>query len=304
MHHMNTTVSKLPEEGGCGYYRLLVEWNSNSFKVVLLQNGYAWNGHASHGHTEQLSQLLQLSVEEYVNETKLALSTQGGARHFTYLVEDGKFVWKKLDQCSKIRMKYGYIQLEETPYCEAAELMLDSLLEQCCNIKMEVDGQQKANMVKEQEKAVLMEKLVEYKKQKLEMEHQLYGRFLAVLNSKKEYIQQLEERLLAGNKQPAVTERSIHKPVQDESSPDHYDSETDIEITDDEKKADRILLGDTDNLFDDDRKPLSAIPKRISRRRRHILESEAGTSSRKVTRTTVESGHTRMFSTQDLLDDF
>jgi hypothetical protein len=68
---------------------------------------------ATHGHTEQLSQLLQLSVEEYMNETKLALSTQGGAIHFTYLVEDGSFVWKKLDQCSKIRMKYGYIQLQE-----------------------------------------------------------------------------------------------------------------------------------------------------------------------------------------------
>jgi hypothetical protein len=42
---MNTTVSKLPEDGGCGYYRLLVEWNSDSFKVVLLRNGCAWNGH-------------------------------------------------------------------------------------------------------------------------------------------------------------------------------------------------------------------------------------------------------------------
>jgi hypothetical protein len=40
-----------------------------------------------------------------------------------------------------------------------------------------------------------MEKLVEYKKQKLEMERQLFGQFVAVLNSKKEYIQQLEEGL-------------------------------------------------------------------------------------------------------------
>ncbi|PNF36435.1 hypothetical protein B7P43_G15890 [Cryptotermes secundus] len=254
---MNTTLSKLPEDGGCGCYRLLVEWNSYSFKVVLLQNGYAWNGHASHGHIEQLSQLLQLSVEEYMNETKLALSTQGGARHFTYLIEDGRFVWKKLDQCSKIRMKYGYIQLQETTYYEAAEVMLDSLLEQYCNIKMEADGLQKTNMVAER----------------------------------------------AGNKQPAVTERSIHEPVQDESSPDHYDSETDVEITDDERKTDRILLSVTDNLFDDDRKPLSTIPKRVSRPKRHVLESEAGPSSRKVTRTTVESGHTREFSSQDLLED-
>jgi hypothetical protein len=51
-----------------------------------------------------------------MKETILALSTQGGARHFTYLVEDGNFVWKKLDQCSKIRMKYGYIQLEEVRF--------------------------------------------------------------------------------------------------------------------------------------------------------------------------------------------
>jgi hypothetical protein len=40
-----------------------------------------------------------------------------------------------------------------------------------------------------------MEKLVQYKAEKLEMERQLTGQFLAVLNAKKEYIQQLEERL-------------------------------------------------------------------------------------------------------------
>jgi hypothetical protein len=40
-----------------------------------------------------------------------------------------------------------------------------------------------------------MKKLVEYKKQKLEMERELFGRFTVVLNSKKEYIQQLEDRL-------------------------------------------------------------------------------------------------------------
>lgn len=110
--------------------------------------------------------------------------------------------------------------------------------------------------------------------------------------------------LPAGNKQPAVTEHNIHEPVQDESSPDHYDSETDVEITDDERKIDKILLGVTDNFFDDDRQALSTIPKRVSHPKRHVLESEAGTSSRKVTRTTAESGHTRKFSTQDLLDDF
>jgi hypothetical protein len=60
-----------------------------------------------------MSQLLKLSAEDYINETKAALSTQGGANHFTYLVEDGQFMWKKLDQCSNIKIKYGCIQLAE-----------------------------------------------------------------------------------------------------------------------------------------------------------------------------------------------
>ena len=39
-----------------------------------------------------------------------------------------------------------------------------------------------------------MEKLVQYKAEKLEMEQRLTGQFLAVLNAKKEYIWKLEER--------------------------------------------------------------------------------------------------------------
>lgn len=35
----------------------------------------------------------------------------------------------------------------QTSYCEAAEVMIDSLLEQCCNIKLEVEGLQKTDMV-------------------------------------------------------------------------------------------------------------------------------------------------------------
>ena len=68
---------------------------------------------ASDDHIQLLSQLLQLSVTDYMNETKSALSTQGGSTDYTYSIEGGQFVWKKLDQCSKIRMKYGYIQLQE-----------------------------------------------------------------------------------------------------------------------------------------------------------------------------------------------
>ncbi|XP_021936235.1 uncharacterized protein LOC110837903 isoform X2 [Zootermopsis nevadensis] len=236
---------------------------------------------ASHDHTEQMSQLLQLSVKDYITETKVALSTQGGASHFTYVVEDGQFMWKKLDQLSNIKIKYGCIQLAETPYHEAAEQMLDSLLEQCCSVKTEVTSLQETNIIATQERTVLMKKLVEYKKQKLEMEMRLFGQFLGVLNSKKEYIQQLENGL------PAATNKNSHKPVQ------HEGSAKEVE--------DSSPQGNVDDLFDDMRKPVSVIPKRISRPKRHGSEAAAGPSSRKVTRAAADGEQS---DTRCLLDDF
>ena len=43
--HMNTTACKLPEEAGGGYCMLWVEWHPCSFRILLLGNGSAWNGH-------------------------------------------------------------------------------------------------------------------------------------------------------------------------------------------------------------------------------------------------------------------
>ncbi|GFG31521.1 hypothetical protein Cfor_09178 [Coptotermes formosanus] len=42
---MNTTACKLPEETGGGYCVLCVEWNPGNFRILLLLNGSAWNGH-------------------------------------------------------------------------------------------------------------------------------------------------------------------------------------------------------------------------------------------------------------------
>lgn len=282
---------------------LWVEWHPCSLRIVILGNGCAWNGHASEDHVRQFSRLLQLSVEDYMNETKSALSTNGGSTDYTYLVKDGQFVWKKLDQCSRVRMKYGYIQLEETVYHEAAEIMLDSLLQQYSNLKMEIVNLQTTNTAAKRERAVLMEKLVQYKAEKLEMEQQLTGRFLAVLNAKKEYIQQLEERLHVGSKQLLVTQSSSQKPVQQDSSQCHYDSDTETETTDDERKVDSSFLSDTDDLFQDNKTTFSNIPKRINLWKRHNVEAVAGPSSRRVSGGTVASGHDEELSVQDLLND-
>ncbi|XP_069681908.1 DNA repair protein XRCC4 [Periplaneta americana] len=324
---MNTTVSCLPQESEEGSYRIRVEWKDDSFNILLLHNGSAWSGHASYNHVERISRSLDLSVEDYITETKAVLSTQGGAHNFTYVIEDDQFIWKKQDQQTKIKIKYGYIDLEKAPILETGEKMLDSLLEQCSNLKAKVLELQEINTRTTKERGILMEKLVEYKKQKLKMEKDLLSRFLAVLNSKKEYIRQIEKKLTDNvsinnheedahfddSDDPKPSNSKANKPKQAERDSDHYDSDTEVEDTDEELKASTPPRVDTDFPDDDDllqdvKPSVSIIPKRTARAKRTTVRTlrdpVAGPSMSKVTRPTLENGHAAEFNTQDLLDEF
>ena len=106
-----------------------------------------------------------------------------------------------------------------------------------------------------------------------------------------------------GSEQPLVAQSSAQKPVQQDSSQCHYDSDTETETTDDERKVDFSFLSDTDDLFTDDKTTLRNIPKLINLRKRLNVEAVAGPSSRRVSGGTVASGHDEQFSTQDMLDD-
>jgi hypothetical protein len=107
----------------------------------------------------------------------------------------------------------------------------------------------------------------------------------------------------AGSKQAVVMQESSKKLVQQDSSHCHYDSDTETETTDDERKVDTSFLSDTDDLLNDDKTTFSNIPKHINLRKRHIVEVVAGPSSRKVSGGAVASGCDEEFSVQDMLND-
>ena len=104
-----------------------------------------------------------------------------------------------------------------------------------------------------------------------------------------------------------MTQSSSQKLVQQDSSQCHYDSDTETETTDDERKVDSSFLSDTDDLFKDDKTTFSNIPKHINLRKRHNVEAVAGPSSRRELRRksggTVATGRDEEFSTQDMLND-
>jgi hypothetical protein len=106
-----------------------------------------------------------------------------------------------------------------------------------------------------------------------------------------------------GSKQLHGTQSSYQKPVQQDSSQGHYDSDTEMETTDDERKVDSSFLSDTDDLFQDNKTTFSNIPKHINVWKKHNVEAVAGPSSRRVSGGTVASGHDEELITQDMLND-
>ncbi|CAG2059276.1 unnamed protein product, partial [Timema podura] len=76
-----------------------------------------------------LSRQLFLGNEEYINETRKALTSDGGDEQFTYSIENHQFSWKKVDVETDIRVKYGFVHLMNVPVFEAFENMIDILLD-------------------------------------------------------------------------------------------------------------------------------------------------------------------------------
>lgn len=275
---------------------MLIDWKDESFDILVMQNQSAWLGSASGDHVKQLSQFVDMTIEDYMNETKTALSTLGGLAQFSYHIVDDQFVWKKVIQ-DDIKMRFGFVSLNETSYAESSAKVLDALMEQNCSLQVEVDGLQKTKKKTTAERAVLMEKLVEYKKQKLEMERTLYSQFVAVLNKKKQVLQQVHaDDGLNGNKIPSSTTMT--------NNSDHYDSDTEFEDTDNEGKDSTRKVSD-EELFETEGKSTASIPRRIGRQKRISQQSidKPGPSKKKPFTVKKSEPSPDTTNTQDLWDE-
>lgn len=62
--------------------------------------------------TADLLDQLSMTEIEYVEETKKALTTHGGAENFAYTIDCDKFTWKKCIS-KDMSVKFGYILLQK-----------------------------------------------------------------------------------------------------------------------------------------------------------------------------------------------
>nr|CAD7455741.1 unnamed protein product [Timema tahoe] len=127
--HESVKTRILPKEGSNKFYRLQTEWDGESFSMLILDEVSAWTGKLSSLELNHLSRQLFLGNEEYINETRKALTSDGGDEQFTYAIENHQFSWKKVDVETDIRVKYGFVHLMNVPVFEAFENMIDILLD-------------------------------------------------------------------------------------------------------------------------------------------------------------------------------
>ncbi|KAK3926173.1 DNA repair protein XRCC4 [Frankliniella fusca] len=151
--------------------------------------------------SEETSSIIQefgLDSSQYNEEMKTALGTQKlNSRElssFTYCLENNVFSWKK-SVADGVFAKLGSVNVKKVAVAETYEEILDKLVQKlsACEESIEELRNENISLRKDCNKAIA--KVKELANVKDEWERTLYGRFISLLNTKKEKILSLEEEL-------------------------------------------------------------------------------------------------------------
>lgn len=143
---------------------------------------------------------MEIEYNSFLSETKTAITTNNGAPQFNYLINEDEFIWKK-DSTEKLKIIYGKANLEK---CETFQNILFNSIDIISYLKSQL-----ADYKKEQVTGI--DQINDFKKLleqatncKEENEKDVFKKFICLLNSKKEKINELrssvrEERLPSTN---------------------------------------------------------------------------------------------------------
>lgn len=77
----------------------------------------------------QMSRLLEMSSDAYLEDCKASLTTNDGKPGLVYAVEDGHFVWKRVeDEDTGIKIKMGMVPLQPASFVETIQEMMSAAL--------------------------------------------------------------------------------------------------------------------------------------------------------------------------------
>ncbi|XP_071447335.1 DNA repair protein XRCC4-like [Hetaerina americana] len=208
---MDIYICKIPLENLPGEsVPVYTTWTDNSFSINIFHRDKALAKSVSEVDLKSLCGFTQSSVEEYLLETKRALTCDGGCAEFTYSLIKSEFQWKKIID-DNIKIKFGSLLLEEIPVSSFAGIAVDFLLNRCITLSAKNNSLKKENHDLRTANTSLRTHVCTITKLKKDMEEALYNKSLAVLNTKKEKISELQRIIETRPTTSGITVDSDHK---------------------------------------------------------------------------------------------
>ena len=229
---------KLETEGDYPVLYALVQCNSNSFSLQVIDKHSSWAGVLPHSEISKAAKKAKSSETEFLADTRHALTRcDMGRTNYIYTTSKRAgggldLTWKKHLVSGNIKVQLGKLTLDAQPTPSILEKMLEYAVrrinDQHQSIgELEIEREQLVN-----ERALALRQLEKTVSLKETIESDLYRKFMYVLNEKKAKIRRLMEALhdlssqAPGNKRSAPTRSR----VKDGGSEGTSDEESDDNI--------------------------------------------------------------------------
>ncbi|RUS89561.1 hypothetical protein EGW08_002679 [Elysia chlorotica] len=177
----------------------LKDGGNEGFDLTVLDGSCVWEGSISEQALDRQSEALKMDFDTYVKETSAALTkaSQSGMAFeciFKPLSQSSaRLSWKKIPAQS-IKFNLGSVDLKKVPNAgESLASILGACISSARSLRSQILSLQADNERLSQERQNALKRLDKCVSAKDELEKDLYSKFVAVLNSKKQKIKELEE---------------------------------------------------------------------------------------------------------------
>lgn len=192
-----TYINKVPQNISGQYFILKTEFPLDEIRLQVLntQSLEQWEGSVSYDSLKQSAEELEIQYDKFFDECKQALTRNGGAEHFEYLLEDSKFILLKKDQ-----FQIRYVQINLTSNTEFKSEFALAAVDLIASLRTDLSQCQKSSKELEEKYQTMVTTVEKHLKEKNHLEKNLLSKFAVLLNSKKDKIAELKALLVEKDK--------------------------------------------------------------------------------------------------------
>ncbi|KAL1460630.1 hypothetical protein WDU94_012596 [Cyamophila willieti] len=196
MAEMKTFICFLPIVDSGNKVQVKTTWDDSKMTIAILDNNAdaAWSGEVLYSQLSKHHHTLNITHQEHRDKCQEVLSTNQGVQGFSYHLEDDCFVWKK-KILSDMKIKFGQIDVRRVPVSQIRNDIMLALISKVETFELNSKTDEQKIRKLEAENTELLQTLEEFTQVKLREEQILYGKFTALLNTKKQRVACLEKML-------------------------------------------------------------------------------------------------------------